>query len=182
MRVFGSRDGEPWHFEAWVESHGVVEGPTGPVNSAILRLPWRLNSAERRLLGPAPSDRPRLAVELLAFGPADVGTPRTLLETWTAPDGISMRRGEAHLVELSRRTASFSLPRTARLWLLPGARVLLSVSLPDLALHTDVVGRVEAVLPQDDVLLHGLSLFEPEPSISADEHREVIRATAEAIA
>jgi hypothetical protein len=85
-------------------------------------------------------------------------------------------------VELSRRTAAFSLPRSARSWLLPGAQILLSITLPDLALRTEVLGRVEAVLPQDDLLLHGLRLQPPERLHSDDEHREVVRAASEAIA
>lgn len=177
VRLWSVRDGRPWHLDGAVGSVGVVEGrESGPVDAAIVRLPYRLLATERRLA--AADQAPPSRIEITTVGPEGLGTPRTLREGWLAPDGTPQARGDGHVVELSRRTFAFSLPLRSALFLLPGAEVELAVRLPDLGLSTRASGRVCAVMEWSEHVLYGLALGAPVAGHSTDEHRECLRRAA----
>ena len=178
VRLWSVRDGRPWHVNGFVGGVGVVEGRScGPVEAAIVRLPYRLLETERRL-GRA-KDRPeRIRIEITSEGPGGTGSPTTLLETWIGSDGVWTRRGAGHVAELSRRTFAFSAPLASPLGLLRGAGVELAVDLPDVELRTRAAARVAAVMEWGEQVLYGLALGPAAVGVSAEEHRETLRRAA----
>jgi hypothetical protein len=175
VRAWSVREGRPFHLDGFVEGTCVVEGRgTGPVDAALVQLPFRLLETERRLRPDAAS---RLRIDVRPLGDR-TATPRTLIDRWIEPGRGWRQRGEGHVAELSRRTLSFSLPLRSAITLLPGALVELGVELADLELRTRFAARVSAVMEWDEHLLHGLSLDQPVDGISAEEHRETLRRAA----
>jgi hypothetical protein len=178
VRLWSVRDGRPWHLDGFVSSIGVVEGRgCGPVEAAVVQLPYRLLDTERRLRR-AEDRRERLRIELTAEGPTGPGTPATLVETWIGGGGGWLQRGDGHVAELSRRTLTFSVPLASPIALLAGAAIELAVELPDLDLQTRVIARVVAVMEWGEQVLYGLALGQPADDVSADEHRETLRRAA----
>lgn len=170
VRLWSVHDVEPWQVQGHVSSVGVVESrDAGPVHAARLSLPWRLQDSERRL---TPRPGPPLRISLRA--PEDEENT-TLVETWRSPSSEPTRRGAAWIVELSRRTLTFSLPADVQRVLLPGARVEVDLAVGDPELRSGLPGRVEVVFELAEQLLYGLSLGQPRPGTSADEHRELLR-------
>lgn len=178
VRLWSVRDGSPWHVDGFVGGVAVVEGrSSGPVEAAILQLPYRLLDTERRL-GRGQRSGERLRIELTAEGPDGAGMPTTLTETWQASDGTWIRRGPGHVVELSRRTLTFSAPLGAPLSLLRGTGVDVALELPDQDLRTRASARVAAVMEWGEQLLYGLALGPPAAGTSPEEHREALRRAA----
>ena len=176
VRLWSVRDGLPWHTDGFVAGIRVVEGRgSGPVEAAVVQLPWRLLDSERRLgRGDLPE---RIRIAITADGPGRAGEPITLLESWLGPNGSWIRRGDGPVVELSRRTLAFSAPLAA-LGLLRGAGLELAVELPDLELRTRASARVAALMEWGEQVLYGLALGPPSPGVSAEEHRETLRRAA----
>ena len=170
VRVWSVHDVEPWQVQGHVSSIGVVESRgAGPVRAARLALPWRLRASERRL---APRPGPPLRISLLA--PEDEGH-ETLVETWRSPSSEPARRGPAWVVELSRRTLTFSVPADAGRVLLPGSQVQVDLAVGEPDLRSRLPARVEVVFELAEQLLYGLSLGQPAPGTSVEEHRELLR-------
>ena len=182
VRLWSVRDGRSWHLDGFVTGISVVEGRgCGPVEAAVVQLPYRLLETDRRL--DRSEDRlERLRIELTAEGPGGEGNSSTLVETWIGSDGSWVQRGHGHVAELSRRTLSFSVPLIAQLGLLRGAALELTVDLPDLDLRTRVSARVAAVMQWGEQVLYGLGLGQPSAEVSADEHREALRRAAAVVA
>jgi hypothetical protein len=169
-RVWSVHDDEPWQLQGHVSSIGVIESRGfGPVHAARLTLPWRLQASERRLV---PRPGPSIRVALQA---ADDPTPVTLLETWRSPSSEPVRRGPAWLVELSRRTLTYSVPADGATVLLPGSLVTVALHVAEPALAVRLPGQIDAVFELGEQLLYGLSLGQPLGGGTADEHRELLR-------
>lgn len=176
VRVVGSRDGSLWTLDASVEGVGVVESAAaGPLSAAILRVPFRLLGAERRL-GRGTEVAPTVTVESIRPGAAS--WERTLVSTWWTPDGGHERAGSGQLLDVSRRSATLSLPLRDRHWLVRGGGVRLRIQASDPPLQTSVIGRVDVVHRLDEHLILGLTLSEPDAGCSDDEHRELMRSLA----
>ena len=176
VRLWSVRDGRPWHTDGFVGSVGVIEGrSTGPVEAAIVRLPYRLLATEQRLRPAEDGRASRLRIEVAALGPGDAGSTTTLVDRWVRPDGSWQRRGDGYLAELSRRTMAMSVPLSSSLVFLPGAALRVGLELPDLRLRTRVGARVVASMTFGDQVLYGVALGGPSRSISDDEHRETLR-------
>lgn len=170
VRLWSVHDVDPWQVQGHVSSVGVVESRgAGPVHAARLALPWRLQASERRLV-PRPSPSLRLGMRT-----PDEDVSRTLVDTWTSPTTEPIRRGEAWIVELSRRTLTWSVPADVAPVLLPGTHVELTLEVREPELRSVVPGRVEVVYELGEQLLYGVALGAPRPGTSADEHRELLR-------
>lgn len=170
VRIWSVRDAEPWGLSGVVGSVGVVEGHvSGPVEAARVVLPYRLLKTDRRL-GHGAEVGLRVAL-------AGDGEPAgsTLLERWLAPSGEPVTRGPAHVVELSRRAFTFSVPLGHGPLHLPGSWLRLRVELPAAGLAAVTHARVQAVFECDEHLLYGLSLAGPDAGTCDDEHRDVVR-------
>ncbi len=177
VRLWSVRDGEPWHHDGFVASVAVVEGrDAGPVEAAILSLPYRLLKTDRRLTSDA---LPPARIAVAPVGPEGTGASLTLCEGWLAPGGGTRTRGDGHLLELSRRTFAFSVPLRSPIFFLPGSEVEVGVELNDLGLTTRVEGRVRAVMEWSEHVLYGVELGSPVGGHSVDEHRECLRRAAE---
>jgi hypothetical protein len=177
VRLWSVRDGAPYHHDGFVGSVGIVEGrETGPIEAAIVRLPYRLLATETRFKR---DELPPARIALAPLGPDGPGTSLTLCEGWLAPGGRPRSRGGGHLLELSRRTFAFSVPLASPIFFLPGSTVEVTVELADLGLRTRVAGRVRAVMEWAEHVMYGLELGAPAPGCSADEHRECLRRAAE---
>lgn len=176
VRIWSVRGGRPFTASGFVFGSGVAESRTaGPVVAASVRLPRRLFESGNRLFRAVRSEREslRLSAALLdAEGPV---APTTLLERWLQPAGAWGERGGGHIVELSRRSLTLSLPRTEAPALLPGARLEVRIELPDDGLRTTVEARVSVAHAHGEQVLVGMSLGEVAPSTSGAEHREVVR-------
>jgi hypothetical protein len=181
VRVWSVADDEAWHLTGRVEGVRVLETTTTPVSAALIALPWRLLTDARRLLEPVRREGRRIHLAARRLGDEAGLAPRTLLETWTSPDGEPLSRGEARVVELTRRSITFSLPRSAGPLLLPGTALSLVLEAGEGGLRTEVFGRVAAVLPYADHLLHGVDLGAPAEHVDPAEHREVFRIAAAAL-
>ena len=72
------------------------------------------------------------------------------------------------LGRLSRRTMCFSIPADYPVVFLPGSRLRVGVSLPDLGLRTRVHARVDAVMEGVEHRLCGLSLFGSVEAITTE--------------
>lgn len=175
VRLWSVHDDRPYTLEGFVSSVAVIEGASRPVDAALLRLPYRLLETESRLA----AEPPPLRVELATVGPDGPREFVTLSDSWFDLEGGRSSRGGGHLLELSRRTFSFSAPLAGPLMLLAGVRVELRVTLPDLELRTRVAGRVRAVMEWSEHILYGLDLGRPAAEVSAEEHRECLRRAAE---
>lgn len=181
VRLWSSREGRPFHLGGSVAGLTVVEGSDGPVAAALVRLPFRLHDSERRLGARHDAGIGRLRIDARRLGEQGSGAPRVLQEGWLSPGGEVRHRGNAHVVEIGRRSLTFSLPaRDADL--LPGANLEVGVELPDLALRTRVSAQVVATMAWDDHILFGLSLGGPAVGVSAEEHRETLRRAADSVA
>lgn len=179
VRLWSVREDQPWHLSGFVCSVRIAEGRgSGPVQAAVIQLPYRLLATDRHLAVDGDRASGRLHVEVAPLGPDGEGEPITLRERWLSADGLPAVRGDAHLVELSRRTMAFSLPSSYPVVLLPGSRLRVGVSLPDLGLRTRLHARIDAAMEGADHRLCGLSLFGAVDGISADEHRETLRKAA----
>jgi hypothetical protein len=179
VRVWSVRDAQPWHLSGFISAVRVAERRGGdPVQAAVIQLPYRLLSTDRQLAVDGGRATARLHVEVAPLGPGGEGEPITLKERWLGPDGKPSVRGDAHLVELSRRTMSFSIPTDYPVVFLVGSRLRIGVSLPDLGLRTRLHARVDAVMEGPDHRLCGLTLFGAVDGISSDEHRETLRKAA----
>ena len=176
VRIWSVREDQPWHLSGFVASVGIVEGKgSGPVHAAVVQLPYRLLATDQHLAVQVEDSAMRLRVDVVLLGPDGEGEPITLRERWVSTGGSPSLRGEAYLVELSRRTMAFSLPAHHPVVLLPGTRLRVGIALPDLGLRTRVYGRVDATMEGPDHRLCGLSLFQPVDTITEDEHRETLR-------
>jgi len=149
-----------------------------PVQAAVIQLPYRLLTTDRQLEADTVHTSERLHVEVAPLGLEGEGDPITLRERLRGPDGKPLARGHAHLVELSRRTMSFSIPVDYPVVFLAGSRLRVGVSLPDLGLRTRLHARVDAVMEGIEHRLCGLSLYGSLEGISQDEHRETLRKAA----
>lgn len=179
VRVWSVRDAQPWHLSGFISSVRVAERRSGdPVQAAVIQLPYRLLVTDRQLASSGGRSSGRLHVEVAPLGPDGEGDPITLKECWLGPDGAPSGRGDAHLIELSRRTMSFSIPADYPIMFLAGARLRVGVNLPELGLRTRLHARVDAVMEGSDHRLCGLSLFGATDGISSDEHRETLRKAA----
>ncbi len=178
VRVWSVADDDAWHLSGRVDGVRVLETSTTPVSAALVTLPWRLLTDARRLMDPVRRGGRRLHLSYRRLGDGPELAPRTLLETWTDPEGRSMSRGLARVVELTRRSVTFSLPRSAGPLLLPGTALSLALEVGEGGLRTSVAGRVAAVLPCADHLLHGVDLGAPTDDVDPAEHREVFRLAA----
>jgi len=179
VRVWSVRDGQPWHLSGFISAVRIAERRTGdPVQAAVIQLPYRLLATDRQLAVGGGRSSGRLHVEVAPLGPDGEGDPITLKERWLGPDGAPSGRGEAHLIELSRRTMCFSLPTDSPMVFLAGSRLRVGVSLPDLGLRTRLHARVDAVMEGASHRLCGLSLFGAVSGISGEEHRETLRKAA----
>ena len=177
VRLWSVRDGEPWHHDGFVGSVAVVEGrEAGPVEAAIVRLPYRLLETETRLKR---DELPPARIAIAPLGSDGPGTALTLCEGWLAPGGGARSRRQGHLLELSRRTFAFSVPLRSPIFFLPGSTVEVTVGLAELGLHTRVSGRVRAVMEWSEHVMYGLELGAPVGGHSLDEHRECLRRAAE---
>jgi len=178
VRLWSVRDGRPWHIDGFVSGVSVVEGRgCGPVEAAVVRLPYRLLETDRRL-GPSEEPTDRIRLSIAAEGPDGAIRPVTLLETWHGPGRGTSRRGAGHIVELSRRSLTFSAPLASPLRLLRGTGLELTVELPEPELVTRAAARVTAVMEWGEQVLYGLAVGAHAPSISAEEHRETLRRAA----
>lgn len=176
VRVWSVREARPWHLSGFVSSVRIAERRTGePVQAAVIQLPYRLLSTDRQLEVDDARSLSRLHVEVAPLGLDGEGDPITLRERWRGPDGKPSTRGDAHVVELSRRTMCFSMPSEYPVVLLAGSRLRVGVSLPDLGLRTRLHARVDAVMEGAEHRLCGLSLYGEVDGISQDEHRETLR-------
>lgn len=179
VRIWSVRDGLPWHLSGFICAVRVAERRgRDPVEAAVIQLPYRLLSTDRQLAVGGDRASGRLHVEVAPLGPGGEGDPITLRERWLSTEGRPSVRGDAHLVELSRRTMCFSIPADYPVVFLPGSRLRVGVSLPDLGLRTRVHARVDAVMEGAEHRLCGLSLFGSVEAISTEEHRETLRKAA----
>ncbi len=170
MRIWSVRDAEPWGLTGVVGSIGVVEGRlSGPVAAARVVLPYRLLKTDRRL------GRGAEVGLHLSIGGEDDPAETTLLERWLAPSGEPVTRGPAHVVELSRRAFTFSVPLGRGPVYMPGSWLRLRVDLPASGLRAVSRARVQTVFECDEHLLYGLSLTGTDAGTCDDEHREVVR-------
>jgi len=173
VRLWSTREGTPWQLRASVAARAVVEGrQTGPVDCALLRLPYRLSTRDRHLRAPIGDERIRL--DLAEPGGAAV----TLLERWQGASGPE-QRGSAHVVELSRKAWTFSLPVGEAPPLLRGAPVEVGIDLPERGMRTRCAGVVDALFDQGGHRLFGLLLTGPAGDGAEGERREVLRRAAQ---
>jgi hypothetical protein len=177
VRVWSVADDRAFHLTGRVENVRVLESASKPVTAALIALPWRLLTDARRLSSPVRRGGRRIHVAARRLGDL-ASAPRTLLETWVTPEGDAISRGAARVVELTRRSVTFSLPRSAGPLLLPGTALLLSVEVGEGGLRTEVSGRVAAVMACGDHMLHGVDLGGSATEIDPAEHREVFRLAA----
>ena len=182
VRVWSVRDGRPWHLAGFVAGVRMMETrESGPVEAALVQLPYRLLETDHQLHSLSSVGAPRAVVRVEAMVGEEQGMPASLLETWLDMDGEWLMRGGGYLVDLSRRSFSYSVPTTSQLVMLPGTQVRLEFRLPDLRLRTEVTGVVSAVMDFGGQFFQGLSLGRPSESISDEEHRETIRLVAATI-
>lgn len=180
VRVWSVADDFAWHLSGRVDGVRVLESSSTPVSAALITLPWRLLTDARRLMDPVRRGGRRLRLAFRRIGDED-SPPRILLETWVDSDGKGRSRGSARVVELTRRSVSFSLPRSAGPLLLPGTALELTLEVGEGGLRTQVAGRVAAVLPCADHLMHGVDLGAAAEDVDPAEHREVFRLAAAAL-
>ena len=161
VRLWSVRDGRPWHVGGFVAGVRMMETrDDGPVEAALVQLPYRLLETE---------------------GPDGQGMSSALLETWLDSEGAWVVAGSGYMVDLSRRSFSYSVPVTDRLVMLPGTQLQLEFRLPDLRLRTRVEAVVSVVMDLGGQLFQGLSLGRPSESTSDEEHRETVRLIAATI-
>jgi len=176
VRIWGVRAGRPFTVSGFVLGAGVVESRTaGPVVAASVRLLERLFESGSVLFRSVRVDGVSLRLSAAIVGTEGPMERKTLLERWLEPTGVWNERGGGHLVELSRRSMTLSLARDDAPALLPGARLELTVELPDDDLWTTVEARVSVAFPYGNRILVGMELREVSPSTSRAEHREVLR-------
>ena len=179
VRLWSVRQDSPWHLEGFVLGVCVVEGRgPGPVEAALVRLPYRLLATEHQLRPDASPSIPRVRIGVQVGGAEASTASSTLLETWMDEHGRWTSRGDAHIVELSRRTLTFSLPIRSPMVLLPGTHMTVEVTLPDLGLRTRVKGRLVAVMDRGEHMLQGIVLDSPCVGVSDGEHRETLKWAA----
>ena len=182
VRLWSVRDGQPFCARGFVFGTGVVESRSaGPVASALIRLPHRLFASGTLLRRPLQRERTAIRVALAPRGPDRVMPSHTILERWQEPSGAWAGRGNGHLVEVSRRSLTLSLPQSEPQVLLQGARLRLEISLIEEELRTVAAARVAVTWSFGDQVLYGIVLEGQEPSISGEEHREVLRRFAELV-
>jgi len=181
VRVWSVADDCAWHLSGRVDGVRVLETTSTPVSAALITLPWRLLTDARRLMDPVRRGGRRLRLAYRRLGDGGEQPPRTLLETWTDREGAVIARGQARVVELTRRSVTFSLPRSAGPLLLPGTALSLSLEVGEGGLRTAVSGRVAAVFPCADHLLHGVDLGGPDEDVDPAEHREVFRLASSSL-
>lgn len=182
VRLWSVRDGQPFCARGFVFGTGVVESRSaGPVAAALIRLPHRLFASGTLLRRPLQRERTAIRVALAARGPQGGVASHTILERWQEPSGAWAGRGRGHLVEVSRRSLTLSLPRSEEPILLQGARVRLEISLIEDELRTSADARVAVTWSFGDHVLYGLVLDGQEDSVSPEEHREVLRRFAELV-
>jgi hypothetical protein len=175
VRIWSVRAQRPWTAAGFVLGSGVVESrAAGPVVAASVRLPDRLFESGTVLFRSVRTGGVSLRISAAVVDATGPLQHVTLLERWLEPAGAWAERGGGHLVELSRRSLTISLPRGGA-GLLPGARLELRVELPDDGLRTTVEARVSVAFPYGDQQLIGMALGDVSPSTSSAEHREVIR-------
>ncbi|MBJ94016.1 MAG: hypothetical protein CMP23_06000 [Rickettsiales bacterium] len=175
VRIWSVRDGRPWHLQGFVVGSRVMEGrDTGPVEAALVQLPYRLSESDLRIESRHSLGAPRAVIRLERGDPGRLQS-LTLLETWLDQQGNWLERGGGHLIDLSRRSFSYSCPDTSGLVLMPGAELVLEFRLPDLQLRTRVAASVRAAHELGGQLFQGLSLGRCHESISDEEHRETLR-------
>jgi len=176
VRIWSVRSGRPFTVSGFILGAGVVESRTaGPVVAASVRLPERLFESGSYLFRAVRTSGVSLRLSgaiVNEDGPRD---RITLLERWLEPSGAWNERGGGHIVELSRRSVTLSLSRAEAPGLLPGARIQLTVALPDAGMRTTVQARVAVAFPYGDQILVGMSMGDVSASTSTAEHREVIR-------
>lgn len=178
VRLWSVRDGQPFSARGFVFGTGVVESRSvGPVTSALIRLPHRLFASGTLLRRPLQREQTSIRVALAPRGPALVPT-HTVIERWQEPSGAWAGRGRGHVVEVSRRSLTLSLPRSDEPVLLQGARLRLQIDLIEDELRTVAEARVAVSWSFGDQVLYGLVLESEEPSVSPEEHREVLRRFA----
>jgi len=176
VRIWSVRAGQPFTVRGFVLGSGVAESRSaGPVVAASVRLPQRLFESGAELFRSVRVDGVSLRISAAVLGGEGPVRRKTLLERWLEPAGAWSERGGGHVVELSRRSLTISLPRAEAPALLPGARLELRIELPDDGLATTVAGRVSIAFPQSDQVLVGMSLGDVVGGTSSAEHREVVR-------
>jgi hypothetical protein len=179
VRIWSVRDREPWHLDGFVSGLRVMETrDSGPVEAALVQLPYRLLDTDRQFSPHSSMGAPRAVVFVQSVGPQGRGAPAALVETWLDGEGEWVSRGGGYIVELSRRSFSFSVPIDSELVMLPGADAVFEFRLPDLRLLTRVEGAVVAVMDLGGHVFHGVSLGRPDDVISDEEHRETLRLVA----
>ncbi len=179
VRIWSVRDGRPWHLAGFVAGVRMMETrEAGPVEAALVQLPYRLLDTDHQLHSLSSIGAPRAVVLAEAMVGDEYGMAVSLLETWLDSDGAWVTRGGGYLVDLSRRSFSYSVPTTSQLVMLPGTQVRLEFRLPDLRLRTQVDAVVSAVMDFGGQFFQGLSLGRPSQSTSDEEHRETIRLVA----
>ncbi len=181
VRLWSVRGRQPWHLDGFVSGLRVMEArDSGPVEAALVQLPYRLLETDRQLSSVGSIGAPRAVVLVRQIGPKGRGPATTLVETWLGEDGEWAVRGGGYIVDLSRRSFSFSVPLESDLVMLPGARAAFEFRLPDLRLQTRVEGAVVAVMDLGGHVFHGVSLGRQDDTISEEEHRETMRLIAAA--
>jgi len=179
VRIWSVREGLPWHLGGFVAGVRMMETrDAGPVEAALVQLPYRLLDSDRQLHSLSSMGAPRTVVLAHTQGPNGAEVSSTLLESWLDGEGEWIVRGGGYLVDLSRRSFSYSIPTSSELVMLPGSQVHLEFQLPDLRLRTRVEAVVTAVLDFGGQFFQGLSLGRSHASTSDEEHRETIRLIA----
>ena len=182
VRLWSVRQGQPFRASGFVLGAGVIESrDAGPVVAATLRLPNRLFDSETTMGRSLRSDEVSVRVAASVLGEDEPDPATTLFERWMDPRGVSEERGGGHLVEVSRRSFTLSLPRGRAPALLPGARLMLRIELPDSELRTDVECRVVVAFPYGQHVLVGMTMGAVADGTSKGEHREVVRRLAELV-
>ncbi len=176
VRLWSVRDGQPFCARGFVFGTGVVESRSaGPVAAALVRLPHRLFASGTLLRRPMLRERTAVRLALAARGPSGELTSNTVIERWQEPSGAWAARGNGHLVEVSRRSLTLSLPRREEAVLLQGAGLRLEINLIEEELRTVADARVAVTWSFGDQVLYGIVVDRPEPGVSEEEHREVLR-------
>jgi len=179
VRIWSVRDSAPWQLHGFVSGLRVMEThASGPVEAALVQLPYRLLETDRQLSPVRSIGAPRAEVFVQPIGPQGKGPPCTLVEAWLDSEGEWVLRGGGYIVDLSRRSFSFSVPIDSDLVMLPGAHAMFEFRLPDLRLKTRVEGAVAVVMDMGGHVFHGVSLGRQEEDISEEEHRETLRLFA----
>jgi len=182
VRLWSVRDGQPFCARGFVFGTGVVESRTaGPVAAALIRLPHRLFASGTLLRRPMQRERTAVRVAIAVRGPGGQISSHTVIERWQEPSGAWAARGNGHMVEVSRRTLTLSLPRSAEPVLLQGAGLRLEINLIEDELRTVADARVAVTWSFGDQVLYGIVMDKEEPSVSSEEHREVLRRFGEMV-